>query len=379
MSLRVFVSAGEASGDRHAAGLVRALRRRVPDLEIRGLGGPALEAEGAVLLARIDELAALGFSEVIRRLPFFARLMSRVTADIEAWQPNVVIPVDYPGFNLRLARRARARHVPVVYYIAPQVWAWRPERRPGIARAVDHLLVVFPFEEPLFREAGIRTTFVGHPLLDATPSLTREAVRANLGVAAEDKLLALLPGSRVQEIEANLPVLAEGMTQLMLRKSVRVMVSRAPAVSARVYAWAEKRGLALWEGSAGDLAGAADAALVASGTATLETGLRGTPLAVVYRTGSLNWHLAKALVKIRTIGLVNIAAGGHRVPELLQDRFTPERVAEVAERLLFDPRESKEQRAYLAELAAKLGGTGAAERAADAVLESIGVRAEAAR
>ena len=375
MSLRVFVSAGEASGDLHAAGLVRALRRRVPDLEVRGLGGPALEAEGAVLLARIDELAALGFSEVIRRLPFFTRLMSRVIADIEAWQPQVVIPVDYPGFNLRLGRRARARHIPVVYYIAPQVWAWRPERRPGIARAVDHLLVVFPFEEPLFREAGIRTTFVGHPLLDHSSSLTRDAVRERLGISGVERLLALLPGSRVQEIEANLPVLAEGVSQL----NARVVVSRAPSVPDRVYASLQTYGLALWDGSAGDLAGAADAALVASGTATLETGLRGTPMAVVYRTGSLNWHLAKALVKIRTVGLVNIAAGGRRIPELLQDQFTPQRVAEVAKRLLFDPQEAVEQRAYLAALAEKLGGQGAAERAAEAVLETIGVRAEATR
>jgi len=326
-------------------------------------------------LAQIDELAALGFSEVIRRLPFFIRLMSRVTAEIESWKPHVVIPVDYPGFNLRLARRARARGVPVVYYIAPQVWAWRPERRPGIARAVDHLLVVFPFEEPLFREAGIKTTFVGHPLLDAGLSLTRDAVREQLGLSEGEKLLALLPGSRVQEIEANLPVLVEGVAAV----NARVVVSRAPAVSDGVYAVATTNGLAFWEGSAGDLAGAADAALVASGTATLETGLRGTPLAVVYRTGSLNWHLARALVKIRTIGLVNIAAGGQRVPELLQDQFTPLHVAEVANRLLFDPNEAREQRAYLAQLAEKLGGQGAADRAAEAVLETIGVGAEVNR
>jgi lipid-A-disaccharide synthase len=378
MTLRLFVSAGEASGDRHAAALVRALRRRVPDLEVRGLGGPALEAEGTVLLARIDELAALGFSEVIRRLPFFARLMSRALDDIHDWQPHVVLPVDYPGFNLRLARRAREKGFPVVYYIAPQVWAWRAERRPGILRAVDRLLVVFPFEEPIFREAGIPTTFVGHPLLDAGPSLSREAVRDALGVSGEDRLLALLPGSRGQEIAAILPVLARGVTELTARRPTRVVVSRAPSVPPRVYAAAEQRGLAFWEGSAGDLAGAADAALVASGTATLETGLRGTPMAVVYRTGSLNWHLARALIKIRTIGLVNIAAGGHRVPELLQGQFTPDRVASVSERLLFDPREAAEQRAYLARLPANLGGRGAAERAAEAVLDSVGTRAEVA-
>ena len=144
MTLRVFVSAGEASGDRHAAGLVHALRQRRPDLEVRGLGGPALAAEGATLLARIEDLAALGFSEVVRRLPYFTRLLSKILDDIAAWQPDVVLPVDYPGFNLRLATRARARGFRVVYYIAPQVWAWRPERRPGIKRAVDRLLVVFP-------------------------------------------------------------------------------------------------------------------------------------------------------------------------------------------------------------------------------------------
>jgi lipid-A-disaccharide synthase len=268
--------------------------------------------------------------------------------------------------------------VPVVYYIAPQVWAWRPERRPGIARAVDHLLVVFPFEEPLFREAGIATTFVGHPLLDAGALQSREAVRTRLGVSEGERLLALLPGSRAQEVAAILPVLVSGVTELRARNPVRVVVSRAPALPAQVYAAAATKGLTLWEDSAGDLAGAADAALVASGTATLETGLRGTPMAVVYRTGSVNWHLAKALVKIRTIGLVNIAAGGHRIPELLQDEFTSTRVADVAERLLFDPQEAAEQRAYLAELSAKLGGRGAADRAAVAVLEAIGVRREAA-
>jgi lipid-A-disaccharide synthase len=369
MTLRLFVSAGEASGDRHAAGLVRALRRRVPDLEVRGLGGPALEAEGAVLLARIDELAALGFSEVLGRLPFFIRLMSRAVAEIEAWQPQVVLPVDYPGFNLRLASRARARGFPVVYYIAPQVWAWRSERRPGIARAVDRLLVVFPFEEPLFREAGISTTFVGHPLLDAGPGISRESVRASLDVATGDRLLALLPGSRGQEVAAILPVLTRAAKRLPA--GVRVVVSRAPAVSDPHYQSAVTEGLSLWTGSAGDLATAADAALVASGTATLEVGLRGTPMAVVYRTGFLNWHLARALIKIRTIGLVNIAAGGTRVPELLQSHLTPERVAETAARLLFDSREREEQRAYLSRLRERLGGEGAADRAADAVLESV--------
>jgi lipid-A-disaccharide synthase len=370
MTVRLFVSAGEPSGDRHAAALVRALRRR-RDVEIRGLGGPALEREGATLLARVEDLSVVGFSEVARRLPFFARLLRRAENEIAAWRPHLVLPVDYPGFNLRLARRARRRGVPVAYYIAPQVWAWRRERRPGVGRAVDRLLVVFPFEEPLFREAGVNAVFVGHPLLDPDEDpRDREAVREELGVEPGRPLLALLPGSRKQEVERILPPLLEGSARV---REATVVTSRAPGVPRALVDGAAR----VWEGSAGDLVRAADAALVASGTATLETGLAGTPLAVVYRTGAVNWSVARALVKLRTVGLVNIAAGGNRVPELLQGDLTPERVAAVAERLLFDPRERAEQRRYLATLRDRLGGGGAAARAAaevDALLPATGLR-----
>ncbi len=365
MAWRLFVSAGETSGDRHAAALVRALRRRVGEVEVVGLGGERLAAEGARLLARVEDLSVLGFAEVARRLPFFRRLMNEATEEIERFDPHVVLPVDYPGFNLRLARRARARGKPVVYYIAPQVWAWRRERRPGIARAVDHLLVVFPFEEALFREAGIDATFVGHPLLDEELELpTREAVRERLGIAADAPLLALLPGSRAQEVRHILPPLVAGTKGL---SEARVAVSRAPGVPEALYAPAEAAGFPLWPGAGPALARAADAALVASGTATLETGLQGTPLCVVYRTGTVNWHLARALVKLRTVGLVNIAAGGARIPELLQGDLEPEGVAAVARRLLFDPAERAEQARYLAPLRERLGGGGAAERAAEVV------------
>lgn len=367
MAIRLFVSAGEASGDRHAAGLVRALRRRVGDVEVRGLGGDALAAEGAHLLARVEDLSVLGFGEVLRRLPFFRALLDRAAREIEAWRPDVVIPVDYPGFNLRLARRAREHGHRVVYYIAPQVWAWRRERRPGIARAVDRLLVVFPFEEPLFREAGIDAVFVGHPLLDASEALpAADDVRRRLGAAHATPLLALLPGSRVQEVRAILPPLLAG-TRALREEGVIVAVSRAPGLPDALFATAQAEGFPVYSDAAAGLARAADAALVASGTATLETGLLGTPLAVVYRTSAFNWSLARALVKVRTVGLVNIAAGGERVPELLQHQLNPTRVRETAHRLLFDPTERVEQAAYLATLRGRLGGGGAAERAAAAV------------
>jgi lipid-A-disaccharide synthase len=375
MAWRLFVSAGEVSGDRHAAEVVRRLRDRLGSLEVRGLGGEHLRREGADLMAETGELSVLGFAEVARRLPFFFRLMGRVTREIEAWRPHAVLPVDYPGFNLRLGRRARARGLPVIYYIAPQVWAWKRDRRPGIARALDRLLVVFPFEETLFREAGIDARFVGHPLLDATPG--DEPVRPTLGIQDADPLLAVLPGSRRQEVEKILPPVLQGVARL--GGEAAVAVSRAPGLPDRLFAEARAAGYPVWEGSARALAASADAALVASGTATLETGLAGTPLAVLYRSGWLNWTLAKRVVGIRTVGLVNIAAGGDRVPELLQDRLTPDRVAETARKLLFDRQTRREQAAYLSGLASRLGGVGAAERAADEVAGFLRERGEGRR
>jgi lipid-A-disaccharide synthase len=268
---------------------------------------------------------------------------------------------------LRLARRARERGHKVAYYIAPQVWAWRRERRPGIARAVDRLLVVFPFEEALFCEAGIDAVFVGHPLLDEPEALPAvEEVRRRLGAAPEAPLLSLLPGSRVQEVRAILPSLLAG-TRVLRDEGVIVAVSRAPGLPDPLFARAQAAGFPVYSDAAAGLTRAANAALVASGTATLETGLLGTPLAVVYRTSAFNWILARALVKVRTVGLVNIAAGGQRVPELLQGDLSAARVEETARRLLFNTAERKEQGVYLATLRERLGGGGAAERAAAAI------------
>jgi len=373
MAVRIFVAAGEPSGDRHAAALLERLEARVGPLEIVGLGGEALRARGARLLAGVEELSVLGLSEVLRRLPFFWNLMRRCGRELERFRPDLVLPVDYPGFNLRLGRRARSLGFPVAYYIAPQVWAWKRERRPGVARAVDRLLVVFPFEEPLFREAGIDTVFVGHPLLDAPPPEPRSAVRGALGIAPEAPLLALLPGSRVQEVRHILPALLAGAVRLRDR-GVHAVVSRADHVPDAWFDAARGAGVPVWTGRSASLAAAADAAVVASGTATLETGLTGTPLAVVYRTGAVNWRFARRVVGLTTIGLVNIAAGGDRVPEILQDALTPERVATTAARLLFDTAEREEQRRYLSGLRERLGGRGAADRAAEVVAELLEAR-----
>lgn len=371
MAYRLFVSAGEASGDRHAAAVIRELRRRVGEVEVRGLGGSALAAEGAELMARVEDLSVLGFAEVARRLPFFFRLERRVRHMVRSWRPHVVLPVDYPGFNLRLGRAARREGSRVVYYIAPQVWAWRRERRPGIARAVDRLLVVFPFEKPLFEEAGISTTFVGHPLLDTLSTAPRRTdARRRLGADNGRPVLALLPGSRPQEVARILPALLAG-TRSLSEEGVQVVVSRAPGLADALFAPAVSAGASVWSEPAAGLLRAADAALVASGTATLETGLHGVPLAVVYRTGGINWALARRLVALRTVGLVNIAAGGDRVPELLQGDCSPEKIQVVARRILFDARERSEQKEYLVRLRDRLGEAGAAARVADVLAREL--------
>jgi lipid-A-disaccharide synthase len=241
---------------------------------------------------------------------------------------------------------------------------------------VDHLLVVFPFEEPLFRSAGIDAVFVGHPLLDSHAERTEpRALRDELGIGSASPILALLPGSRPQEVSRILPVLVSGVGPLASR-GVRAVASRAPGLSAGLFRVAEEAGIPVWTRDAVSLVDACRAALVASGTATLEAGLLRRPLAVVYRTHPMNWQLARRLVRLRTVGLVNIAAGGDRVPELLQGNLAPERVREVAERLLFDPRERAEQEAYLAPLRERLGGVGgAAERAAEVVARILEKRA----
>ena len=359
MSRRLFVSAGEPSGDRHLAAVLARLREE-GSWAVRGLGGPRSQSQGLESLAPFDRLSVLGFSEVLRAVPFFWRLERRCHRMLDTWRPHAVLLVDYPGFNQRLGRAAKDRGIPVLYYIAPQVWAWKKDRRPGLARCLDHLLAVFPFEPPLFEEAGIRTTFVGHPLLDAEPADPP-------GPAfSKSKRVALLPGSRRQEVASLLPVLVEAVETLG-DPEVEAVVSRHPQVDPDLYAPARQAGLPLWDGPIRGLLEAADASVVASGTATLEAGLAGKPMAVVYRTGWFNWQLARRLVRLRTVALVNIAAGGARVPELLQGDCTPGRVADVMGRLLDDERERIEQEAYLKDLRHRLGSPGAAERVANIV------------
>lgn len=319
---RILLSAGEPSGDLHGAAVARALRVRWPEAELYGLGGPLMAAAGVRLLASLDELAVMGLAEVASRIPFFLRLLRRLRDELSMRPPQLVLPIDYPGFNLRLARSAKQRGVPVLYYIAPQVWAWRRGRAKKLARYADRLAVILPFEESLFREAGADVTFVGHPLLDVEPPRrARQELCVELDIDAARPILALFPGSRVQEIERHLPLFSEAARRVQQRRpEVQPVIAAGSALSDDAFgdvSFARTRDA--WE-----LLHHAAAALVKSGTSTLQAALSNTPMVIAYRMHTVTFAVARRLVQIEDIGLANLVAGERVVVELLQDAATPE-------------------------------------------------------
>jgi len=326
------------------------------------------------LLYALAEKPIIGVTAVLPRLLFFRRLLRRAVADMVAHRTDVLVLIDYPGFNLRLAEAARRSGIKTVYYIGPQIWAWAPGRIERIKRAVDLMLVVFDFEQPLYEQAGVPVRYVGHPLLDQLDFTPRETeFRTRLGFPQGVPLLGLFPGSRPNEITRIFPV--------MLEAAKRVRSARGPiALAAAVAASLEGRDLALWvdragmdvtllEGETHGLMQASDLAFVASGTATLETGLLGTPLFVLYRTDALTYQIARKLVRVSRIGLVNVVAGREIAPEFIQGRCEADQIAQAAVARLGDP-ELKSHFAPLAlDLRRRLGQPGAAKRAAQAIGE----------
>lgn len=330
----ILLSAGEPSGDLHGAAVARELRRRWPSARMFGLGGPRMAEEGVELLADLRDLAVMGFVEVAGRLPYFLKLFRRLRAEMAARGADLVLPIDYPGFNLKLAGAARASGIPVLYYIAPQVWAWHRSRIRRLAEETDRLAVVLPFEEAIFREAGAHVRFVGHPLLDAAPAEPRrEEFCAAHGLDPERPLLALFPGSRAQEVARHLEIFVEA-AELVRRRhpDVQPVIATSGAVGDRAYDGAPfprtERSRALLMHAA--------AALVKSGTTTLEAALAGTPMVIAYRTSGLTYALARRLVRVDHIGLVNLVAGERLVPEFVQDAATPDALAAALDPLL-DP------------------------------------------
>ncbi len=369
-SRELLVVAGEASGDLHGARLLTELRRRVPHLAAFGLGGDEMRAAGLAAVAHSSEISVVGITEVLKVLPRAREVFADLLREVDRRRPALAVLIDFPDFTPRLAKAHQRRGVRVVYYISPQVWAWRRGRIKTISRLVDRMLVLFPFEVDFYRDHGVDVVHVGHPLVDEVPVLPQAWDRdPSTGGPLR---VALLPGSRDCVVEALLPPLMEAARRLAARLPVEVRIIRAPTISPELVDEAvELAGLPVEIVAEDRFAAIADShlALCASGTATLEVGLLGTPMVMVYRLAPWTYALARLLVRLPNVSLVNLVLSRRAVPELIQGDANPERIAAEAERLLTDPGERGRMRAALAEVRGRLGQGGASRRAAGEVAE----------
>lgn len=375
--MRILIVTGEASGDLHGAHLARALQSLRPGIELLGVGGGKMRAAGVALIHGIERLGIVGLLglgqllAVVRTYRVVSRFLRKEPLD-------AVVFVDNPGLNLeRLAPVAKRAGHRVIYYISPQIWAWRPKRINLIRRVVDRMIVILPFELDLYRKAGVRCDFVGHPLLDSVaPAYDQAEIRKRFGAAEASPVIGLLPGSRQSEVRGLLPILAGVVAALKVEfPALRAVLAQASSVPDELIRECWLPGLpdpVIVKDQASEVMAAADLLLVASGTATLQAALVGTPMIIVYRTSWLNYWIARAVVMVDCIGLVNLVAGRRIVPELLQHEATVDRIAAEARRLLADPAVADRMRADLRAVRASLGEAGASRRAAEAILAECG-------
>jgi lipid-A-disaccharide synthase len=369
---RIFLSCGEPSGDLYAGALTRELRALAPGSEVCGRGGPEFVRGGGRLLADYRGLAITGFTEIVTKVPALNAARRRLVAEARATRPDVLVVIDYFGFNVRLARDFKALGVPIVYYVSPQIWAWRPGRIKAIRDAADRMLVIFPFEEEIYRKAGVPVEFVGHPLIDLVhASQPRDQFLARLGLRTDRPTIALLPGSRTGELRRILPTLVGAAEDIRRRVSdVQFVIARASNLDDELFAPARSlAGIPIVEGETDTVIASSDLVVTASGTATVQTALHDKPMVVVYRVSPLEYRLGRPFVHLDTFAMVNLIAGERLVPELIQDAFTPEAVAQEAVAFLTDPQRVARIRQGLAAVRRKLGGPGASRRAAEAILK----------
>jgi lipid-A-disaccharide synthase len=365
--MRLLFSAGEASGDLHGSRLLEELVARVPDLEAAGLGGSRMERAGLQRLARAEDLDVVGIFEVAEHLPAVWRSYRALVDEARKRRPTAAVLIDYPDFNLLLARRLARLGVPVIYYVSPQVWAWRPGRVRVMARTVRRMITLFPFEEPIYRAAGVDVVCAGHPLVDEVSRAlaSDETPRPPAG----KRRLVLMPGSRPGEIARHWPVLREAALILAREFPLETVVVRPGHIDPARYAGAAEKGITLFSGSHYGLLASAALLLVASGTSTLEGALCGTPMVVIYKTSVATFALARRLVRVPHVALANIVAGERVVPELIQQDATPEGIAREARGILASAERAEKMREGLARAAALLGPGGASARAAEAILQ----------
>ena len=375
MPQKIFIIACEPSGDLHGSLLMEELKKKAPGVEFCGLGGPRMQQAGLRLLYDMTAISALGLSDVLRQYPLYRKIFNQALDEVRHFQPDALILIDSPAFNLRFAKKIK-KQFPVFYYISPQIWAWAGHRIHTIKKTVSKMLVILPFETSIYEKAGVPCEFVGHPLLDEIRfSNSRQELRVQLGVRENEIAVGLLPGSRKSEVERILPDLLK--TAALLKKSMpvcRFFLSRSGNVPSSLYEeklraakiTVEDKNLEFQ-----DLVRAVDFAFVTSGTATLQTALLGTPFFLVYRASWLTYEFGKRLVKVSYLGLVNLLAGKRVVPEFIQDDLHPETMAHEAKILLENKELYTQMQQEFEDIKKKLGSGGASRRAAESILKSL--------
>lgn len=376
--MRIMISAGEASGDMHAGALAAEIQKEDPRAELFGMGGPSMRRAGVEIIYDIENLGMIGMVEVIRHLPLFFKLRSFLKEQMKTRKPDVLVCVDYPGFNMKLAHAAKELGIPVVYYIAPTIWAWHKSRAKNIVRDVTQVASIFPFEAEAYEKAGAPVTFVGHPLADTVkPSMSHDEAMHFFGADPEKKRVLLMPGSRKNEVSGLLPVMLEAARTIHQTTKAQFFLPRAETIAEEFLAPFLKQATDLdihvTTEKQYDLMHICHVAIASSGTATLETALMELPTVLVYRLSRMTWLLAKLLVQIQYAGLPNILLGKDVTPELLQDAVNPEAISKAALAWLTDEEARQKNIRELLAVREALGAGGAVVRTARLVLDTAGV------
>ncbi len=375
MSQRILISAGEVSGDRHAAGLIQELQRIKPGIEFFGLGGYEMKNLGVSILYRVDQLSFMGFWEILKHIKFIRKVKENLLKEVDRQPCKLAILVDYPGFNLRLAEELKKRGVTIIYYISPQVWAWGQKRIEKIKKLVDLMLVFFPFEEELYQKHAVNVRFVGHPLVQlAKPRLSQVEFFRTLSVKIDKRFIGLFPGSRPQEIQKHLPIMVQA-GQLILNKypDFEFLISLAPGIKLEEIKESipDSFPVRILDNHTYDIMGHSEFLIVKSGTSTVEAALCGTPFVVIYKTSPLTYLIAKQLVQVPHVAMANILAEKRVIPEFIQNQTKPEKIAQTVTEILENRSQYDSIKAELAKVRQKLGSGNAYRQAAEAVVEYL--------
>ena len=375
---RIMIIAGEASGDFHGANVVREIRKKDAGIEVFGIGGKSMSSQGARIYMDSSRLAVVGITEVFSKIPNLVKGINTAKRMLRKLEPNLLILIDFPDFNLHVASVAKKLGIPILYYISPQVWAWRSGRIKRIRKLVDHMAVILPFERNFYRKHGVSVSFVGHPLMDVAAPLRPSGKKEKSETGLSSPVIGLLPGSRDREILSHLPDMLRAAKSLKRQfPEAKFCVSLASSLEPELVKKIIEQNrdnldVETIPGGAHRTFRQSDLVIAASGTVTLEAAISGVPMVIVYKVSPLSFRLAKSLVKVDFVSLVNLIAGKEIVPELLQDNATPKKIVETAARLLNDPEGMSRLQADLMRLRQLLGGPGASKRVADIALRMLG-------